>query len=94
MTRIVTYAHRYKRPPRNKAVPLQVPAVVRRVMAGNDNRPDPEPAQHPNGGKQSAIVTAKKPGRRQAAASGDDDQSGPQLRAWLERAKWGHGPSR
>jgi hypothetical protein len=29
-TRIVTYVHRYKRPPRKKkAVPLQVPAIVR-----------------------------------------------------------------
>jgi hypothetical protein len=94
MTRIVTYAHRYKRPPRKKAVALQVPAVVRRVKAGNDNRPDPEPALHPDDGKQPAIVTAKKPGRRQAAAWGDDDQSDPEMRAWLERAKWGHGPSR
>ena len=30
MTRIVTYAHRYKRPPRKrKAVALEVPAIVR-----------------------------------------------------------------
>ena len=32
--------------------------------------------------------------KAQAAASGDDDQPDPELRAWLERAKWGHGPSR
>jgi hypothetical protein len=49
---------------------------------------------HPNGGKKSAIVTAKKPGLRKAAAWVDDGQSDSELRAWLERAKWGHGPSR
>jgi hypothetical protein len=38
-----------------------------------------------------AIVTAQKPGRRQVAAWGDDGQSDPELRAWLERAKWEHG---
>jgi hypothetical protein len=58
---IVTYAHRPKWAPRKrKAVAIEVPAVVRRVKAGNDNRPDPEPALHPDDGKQSAIVTAKK----------------------------------
>jgi hypothetical protein len=42
MTRIVTYAYRYKRPPRKrKAIALEVPAIVK---AGK-GRPAPEPVQ-------------------------------------------------
>ena len=84
MTRIVTTHYRYKRPPpKRKAVALGVPAVVQRVKPG-DHEPAPQPA----------IVTAKTPGRRKATAPVDDGQSDPELRAWLERAKWGHGPAR
>jgi hypothetical protein len=53
MTRIVTYAHRYKRPPRKKqAVPLEMPAVVTKR------------ATLPSGRKRAAeppVVTAPPP---------------------------------
>ena len=64
MARIVTSTYRYKRPPRKrKAVPLEGPAIVRRVKPGNDNHPDP-PAPLPTDGKKSVIVIAKRrPGR-------------------------------
>jgi hypothetical protein len=55
MTRIATYAYRYKRPPRErKAVPLEVPAVVK---AGKRSKAAPKPAQPAS----PAIVTARKP---------------------------------
>jgi hypothetical protein len=45
MTRIVTYAHRYQRPPRKRqAAALEVPAVVK---AGKPGRPKPPPAAPP-----------------------------------------------
>jgi hypothetical protein len=41
-----------------------------------------------------AIVTAKRAGRRKASAWVDDGKSNPEIREWLERAKWGRCPSR
>jgi hypothetical protein len=70
MTRIVTYAHRYKPPPRKrKAVALEVPAITPgKGRAGNDNRA--APALLPTDGKKSApvIVTTKS---RRASVFGD-----------------------
>jgi hypothetical protein len=61
VTRIVTHAHRYKRPPRKrKAVALEVPTVVK---AGK-RRPVADPAPEPAQPVRSAIVTAKKPRAR------------------------------
>jgi hypothetical protein len=54
-SRIVTYVHRYKRPPRKKkAVPLQVPAIVR-----NDRKRGDVPKSTPaaNDDRKPAIVT-------------------------------------
>jgi hypothetical protein len=60
-TRIVTYAHRYKRPPRKKqTATLEVPAIVRRGRKGED-----EAAAHPapvSADRKPAVVTARKPG--------------------------------
>ena len=60
MTRIVTSTYRYKRPPRKrKAVPLQVPAIVR---SGPGSKPATQtPA---NDDRKPAIVTARRPGAR------------------------------
>ena len=56
MTRIVSYVHRYKRPPKKrKAVALDVPAVV---LRGGRGAADED--------RKPAIVTARKPGRRHA----------------------------
>ena len=63
-----------------------------RVKPGNDNRPDPAPA--PSDETPAIFTTvSRKPVKllRAERASADGD---PELRAWLERAKWGHGPSR
>jgi hypothetical protein len=61
MTRIVTTAYRYKRPPRKrKAVALDVPAVVKaaKVQRFHDvtSEPQPEPAVD---ARTSAIVTIR-----------------------------------
>ena len=71
MTRIVTYAHRYKRPPKKrKAVALEVPAIVtrarKRLRAEAPDDPKPTPAnddRKPTQPLPAAIVTAK-PKRR------------------------------
>jgi hypothetical protein len=71
-TRIVTYAHRYKRPPRKKkAVPLQVPAIVR---SGRKRGDVPKSAPAANDDRKPAIVTVPskwdRMRRREAAATG------------------------
>ena len=64
MTRIVTYAHRYKpKPLKKRAASLPGPAIVREAKPGNDNRPEPEPRPT----ERSAIIIARKPGKRYAA---------------------------
>lgn len=65
--RIVTYAHRYKRPPkRRKAVALEVPAIVtraRKKWPGSADRPAaPPPANDdpkPTPPTPAAIVTVR-----------------------------------
>ena len=81
MTRIVTTHYRYKRPPR-KRKPIEIegpavvrgkvshdatlPAVVRKAKPGNDNRPETSTsAADP---PRSAIVTARRRGKRFAEA--------------------------
>jgi hypothetical protein len=55
---IVTYAHRYKRPPlKRKAVALEVPAVVKAGKPRQVADPAPDPTQP----VRPAIVTAIKP---------------------------------
>ena len=72
-------------------MPLEEPAIVRRLKPGNDNRPEPAPARS---GEMPAIVTTVSRKRvtllraERASADGDGD---PELRAWLDRAKWGYG---
>jgi hypothetical protein len=71
---IITTHHRYKRPPRKrKALALDVPAVVRRnASVGNrqmeaaavDRASSEVPKIAANEDRKSAIVTARKPGRR------------------------------
>ena len=97
-TRIVTTAYRSKRPPRKrKAVALQGPAIVRKAKPGNDTLPE---AEHlPTAEKKPAIVatTSRKRTRLQRAepaAEPDDPEADTAMRAWIERAKWGHGPAR
>jgi hypothetical protein len=72
-TRIVTYAHRYKRPPRKKkAVPLQVPAIVR---SGRKRGDVPKSAPAANDDRKPAIVTVSSKRdrlRRREAAAADD----------------------
>ena len=67
MARIVTYAYRYKRPPRRKkAVALEGPKVVRRrasEVAPPANVTSVTPASE---ARKSGIVTARKQGKRYA----------------------------
>ena len=60
MTRIVTSTYRYKRPPRKKkAVPMELPTIVRKGAAKPET--PPAPANDPTGvDPKSAIVTAKR----------------------------------
>jgi hypothetical protein len=59
-TRLITYPHRYKRPPRKKkSAPLKVPAVVRRGRKGEDiATAQPVPA---NDDRRSSIVKVQRP---------------------------------
>ena len=72
-SRIVTSTYRYKRPSRKrKAVPLEVPAIVRKgtakpetppAPANDDRKPassEPAPLAPANDARKSAIVTAKR----------------------------------
>ena len=68
MTRIVTYAHRYKRPPKRKPVTIEGPAIVRKQARADVTRPKPadEPTPTnddrklpPPGARKSAIVTIR-----------------------------------
>ena len=58
----------------------------------------PPPA---NGDRKSAIITTTSRKRvkllraeERQAQRDEDTEAAAQMRAWLERAKWGHGPSR
>ena len=105
MTRIVTTTYRYKRPPRKrKAVALDVPAVVPRKRASLPNYGKPKLGLAPppaNDDRKSAIVTTTSRKRLKLlhhaegpAERDDDPEASAEMRAWLERAKWGPGPSR
>jgi hypothetical protein len=102
VTRIVTTVHRPKRPARKrKAVALAGPAIVR---ATKRRGPEPEPANDDAPAKpvppavKRAIATSisRKRARlaRTAEPEPDDPEADALMRAWLERAKWGHGPAR
>ena len=99
MTRIVTTTYRYKRPAKKrKAVAIVGPAVVTKATSprpANDDAPaKPVPAA-----AKSAIATSISRKRtrllsaEQAAEPDDDIEADAAMRAWLERAKWGHGPA-
>ena len=66
MTRIVTTAHRYKRPPKKrKAMPLEGPAIVRarrvRPIERDEGQSATAHTEAPaNDDRKSAIVTARK----------------------------------
>ena len=104
MTRIVTTHHRYKRPPKKgKAVALKGPAIVRKRGRADPVAPPDRVEDHPtlaNDHRQPAIVTStsRKRARLQRASeiseASDDPEADAAMRAWLERAKWGHGPAR
>ena len=100
MARIVTTTYRYKRPPKKKRpVTLEVPVIVaprKRARPPADGQSQPEPAAlaPAKDDRKPAIVAAKRPGRRKASAWVDDGKSNPEIREWLERVKWGRGPSR
>jgi hypothetical protein len=74
MTRIVSYVHRYKRPPRKrKAVALDVPAVVTARSVGNRQMPPvkdkPEPtAPPPANDDDSPTEPAPRPAARKQSA--------------------------
>jgi hypothetical protein len=66
MTRIVTYAHRYKRPPRKrKAVEIEGPAVVRKSESRDSGSADDVDIAAPsaNDDRKPSIVTIKRKSR-------------------------------
>lgn len=64
-SRIVTYVHGPKRPPRKRqAVTLAGPAIVRKAKSGDDTRPESE--HLPTAGGKPAIVTPRRRGKRNA----------------------------
>jgi hypothetical protein len=67
-SRVVAYAHRYKRPPRKrKAVALEVPAIVKAGKSRVPNKPTTQSdTPTASGARKSAIVTIRS--RRKAAA--------------------------
>jgi hypothetical protein len=66
MTRIVTYAHRYKRPPRKrKSVAIEATAVVRKSESRDSGSADDVDIAVPstNDDRKPAIVTIKRKSR-------------------------------
>jgi hypothetical protein len=64
MARIVTYAHRYKRPPRRKkAVALEGPKIIRRRASEVAPPANPTPVTPANEASKSAIVTSRRRSR-------------------------------
>ena len=102
VTRIVTTAYRYKPPPRKRKLALASPAVITRA----NKRRDPEPANddHPSkpapAAAKPAIVTTTSRKRvkllraEERTAELDAPEADAAMRAWLDRAKCGHGPAR
>jgi hypothetical protein len=67
MAPVVTYVYRYKRPPRRKkAVALEGPKVIRRKVSKVAPPADPAPVTPASEARKSAIVTARKQGKRYA----------------------------
>ena len=105
-TRIVTTVHRPKRPRKRKAVAIAGPAIVRKRGRADAAPPpdEPEPAAPPPAKPAPAAVKpaiatsiSRKRARlqrsEQATEPDDDTEADAAMRAWLERAKWGHGPA-
>jgi hypothetical protein len=100
---VVTTAYRPKRPRKRKAVAIAGPAIVRKrgraaAVVPPDRGEKPTPA---NDDRKPAIITSisRKRARLQRAEPAaepepDDPEADAAMRAWLERAKWGHGPAR
>jgi hypothetical protein len=64
MARIVTYAYRYKRPPRRKkAVALKGPKVIRRRASEVAPPANPTPVTPASEARRSAIVTSRRRSR-------------------------------
>jgi hypothetical protein len=64
MARIVTYAYRYRRPPRRKkAVALEGPKVIRRRVSEVASPANPTPVTTANEASKSAIVTSRRRSR-------------------------------
>ena len=64
MARIVTYAHRYKRPPRRKkAVALEGPKIIRRRASEVAPPANPTPVTPASEARRSAIVTSRRRSR-------------------------------
>jgi hypothetical protein len=64
MARIVTYAYRYKRPPRRKkAVALEGPKIIRRRASEVAPPANPAPITPANEASKSAIVTSRRRSR-------------------------------
>ena len=107
MTRIVTTAYRYKAPRKREAVAIAGPAVVTRATSPR-RKPAPDapspaddaPTKPKRPAAKPAIATSisRKRARLQrsepTAEPDDDPEADAAMRAWLERAKWGHGPAR
>ena len=64
MARIVTYAYRYKRPPRRKkAAALEGPKIIRRRASEVAPPANPTPVTPANEASKSAIVTSRRRSR-------------------------------
>jgi hypothetical protein len=96
---VVTTAYRPKRPRKRKAVAIAGPAIVRKrgraaAVVPPDRGEKPTPA---NDDRKPAIATSisrKRSRLQRAEPEPDDPEADAAMRAWLERAKWGHGPAR
>jgi hypothetical protein len=96
VTRIVITAYRYKPPPRKRKLALAGPAVITRAnKRGDPSKPAPAAA------KPAIVTTTSRKRVKLLRAEGGqqswtnpDHEADAAMRAWLERAKWGHGPAR
>jgi hypothetical protein len=96
---VVTTAYRPKRPRKRKAVAIAGPAIVRKrgraaAVVPPDRGEKPTPA---NDDRKPAIATSisrKRARLRHAEPEPEDPEADAAVRAWLERAKWDHGPAR
>jgi hypothetical protein len=81
MTRIVTYAHRYKPPPRKRMVAaLQPPVIARKKGKAHAVEP-PDPVEEPvpaGEDQKPAIVTARRPGKPETRRATDVPEMTPE----------------